>query len=796
MSLNPWVKAAMAVLLPVWIFVLGLNLVQFARGQVSFVYLTAQSDSPTSYPQVGVVRVAEVAEQSGLQAGDLLLRAGDTDLRGAGPFSSHAMILAEARDHQVPIVYQRQGEQIETVLDVSLRPAGRRYVNVFVSIVSGLFALLLILRAPGDPRTPALLFWYISFAIMHAPFQGQSPALTYASMALYFTTHIVILPLAVVIALKFAERKVTRLAYAGLWVLALAGPGRAAQYNGAFMSSELGQQLFSATNVATALVFLGIFAVTMFRADKLNRRQLSWILLGIYLGITPVAALEFAVVFKPELYALREVAPALMMTIPLGFLIAIVRYDLLDIHRIISATAAYTLLGVALLSGLLAVVPRAAAAATEAVGIPTETAQILLSLALAGILVPSYRVLGPQIDRIFFKERGIIKRGIDRLLYDMSGCAEPEAVGQLVGRQLDALLAPDVCAIYARSEGVYAPVFTRGSAVPPALAGEGPLIDKLEEMRKPVNVDRWRRRSGSAELGPADTAFLDTLGASVFIPVHHRGTLAIIICLGTKRSGDIYTASELALMGRVADRIATEFGRFDDAEIIRQSREMQDSLRHYVPGAIADRLSSGKSLEAGEREVSVLFVDIRGYTALSQGLAPDEIFSTVNQYTEAVSRVVRGHGGSVVEFNGDGMMVVFGAPEALEAKERAAVEAGREITSAVAALAPAAPVAGREHLSCGVGIATGPAFVGNIQAVDRMIWSAIGNTTNLAARLEALTRDLDADMVIDETTWQRLDGGRDDFEKRGGMSIRGRSEQQDIYLLPVKSAPPRRLVSD
>jgi adenylate cyclase len=157
----------------------------------------------------------------------------------------------------------------------------------------------------------------------------------------------------------------------------------------------------------------------------------------------------------------------------------------------------------------------------------------------------------------------------------------------------------------------------------------------------------------------------------------------------------------------------------------------------------------------------------------------------VNRYTETVSQIVRKHGGSVVEFNGDGMMAVFGAPAELPTKERAAVEASREIGPAVGALQTEGPEPTR--LSVGVGIATGVAFVGNIQAVDRMIWSAIGNTTNLAARLQALTRDLGAALVIDCATWESAQAAAAGFEKRSEVPIRGRRETQDVYVLPMDS---------
>ncbi len=133
------------------------------------------------------------------------------------------------------------------------------------------------------------------------------------------------------------------------------------------------------------------------------------------------------------------------------------------------------------------------------------------------------------------------------------------------------------------------------------------------------------------------------------------------------------------------------------------------------------------------------------------------------------------------------MMAVFGAPQTLPNKERAAVETARDILVAMESLRLEGAGADSPPLSVGVGIATGEAFVGNIRAVDRMIWSAIGNTTNLAARLQALTRDLDASIVIDEPTRREADYVAADFERREETPIRGRRETQDVYALPMRS---------
>jgi adenylate cyclase len=278
---------------------------------------------------------------------------------------------------------------------------------------------------------------------------------------------------------------------------------------------------------------------------------------------------------------------------------------------------------------------------------------------------------------------------------------------------------------------------------------------------------------------------LDSVGAAVLVPMHRGDTIAAFLCLGHKRSGDIYTATDLTLLTAVAEKVSAELRRFDEAEIALEVRAISDALRRYVPEPIAAQIVSGQNLEARECEVSVLFVDIRAYTSYAEDKPAAEVFSTVNRYTETVSRAVRAHGGTVVEFNGDGMMAVFGAPAPLAQKERAAVAASREIVLSVRSLDLGAQR--QQPLEVGVGIATGKAFVGNIQSIDRLIWSAIGDTSNLAARLQGLTRELNAAVAIDSTT--RINAGNvtDDFERHDNMPIRGRRQTADIYSLPLSA---------
>jgi class 3 adenylate cyclase len=224
--------------------------------------------------------------------------------------------------------------------------------------------------------------------------------------------------------------------------------------------------------------------------------------------------------------------------------------------------------------------------------------------------------------------------------------------------------------------------------------------------------------------------------------------------------------------------------RWRRSETLPQLVATQRALRRYVPDALAAQIERGGELKCGACEVSVLFADICGFTALSQGRGALEIFSIVNPYIRVVAAIVHRYGGYVAEFRGDGLMAIFGAPSALRQKERAAVEAGRAIVEAAAPMRLGARADGTP-ISVRVGVATGTDYVGDICAGDYVVWSAIGNTTNLAARLQGLTRQFDAGIMIDGRTRAAAGDAANGFQVRPNVPIRGWQGTEDVYLLPL-----------
>ena len=292
------------------------------------------------------------------------------------------------------------------------------------------------------------------------------------------------------------------------------------------------------------------------------------------------------------------------------------------------------------------------------------------------------------------------------------------------------------------------------------------MVHLLEEHGAPVAAPRWRRWLRSGSIDGAEAASLETIRPEVIVPIAGDEHLIAFLCLGPRRSGDLYARSDQAWLAALADRASRQLLRFGDAEILRHGREMRQKLARYVPGPIAQRLEVGREVEPSEQPVSLMFADIRGYTPYADSHPAGEVFSLVSRYAETLSQIVQRHQGSVVELQGDGVLVAFGAPEPLADKEACAVRAALERG---------------EELAVGVGIATGPAFVGNIETVDRSVWAAIGVTTNMAGRLQELTRSLEVSIAIDEPTWKEAGASVRGFERHPAIRIRGRAEPHDVW---------------
>jgi class 3 adenylate cyclase len=780
-----------AAVFAVWTVSFALHVARLATGRIGWVPAALRAGAPGEAPWVAEVWRGDALAGDALRAGDRIVSVGARSALGASREELIALLFAEADPElRVALRVARGGEERDAALQLDPVPLPwRTAVLSFAFAAIGIFGFR---RARGSPASRAFFLAAVAYGLHWHAFPGDGADANRLALWTLALAPAVAGPQCVRVLLLFPEESASRSRTARYapWLFALNGPALTSWVFGTPLLPSLGQPLALAGNVAVIAALLALLARGYARSGAFGRRQLRWALLGFYLGLAaPLLAAGVALLI-PRLWWLYHVSLCSAVAIPLCLFVAFQRDHLLDVDRLISAAASYSLILGAALAVLLAAAPAASAALAEATALDPETSQILLAVAVAPLVGLAQRGVRPRLERALFPERRALERGAGQLRVEVQRCQRPGDVLALLGARLQELVRPDCIALYGRaaetagSAGpVYAPVFARGAAIAPSLGAAGPIVGLLAQQGQALDLARFRGRASSAA-ARAERAVFEGMGTELLVPLLLEEELVAFACLGQKESGDIYTESDRALLQSVADLACTELRRFGQEETRRQEREMMDRLRRFVPGAIAEEIAGGGSLEEGEREISVLFVDVRGYTGFAERRAAPEIFAGVNRYTQAVSDVVLRHGGVVVEFNGDGMMAVFGAPRPLPRKEESAVRAAREITAAVGAL----DLAGT-HLSVGVGVASGPAFVGSVRAVDRHIWSALGNTTNLAARLEKLTREIDAAIALDEATWKAAGPAGEGFGLHPGQRIRGRTEPVDVYALPL-SPPP------
>jgi len=241
------------------------------------------------------------------------------------------------------------------------------------------------------------------------------------------------------------------------------------------------------------------------------------------------------------------------------------------------------------------------------------------------------------------------------------------------------------------------------------------------------------------------------------------------------------------LTARVPVRSTDELGELSDGfnamiEGLRAAERARELFGRYVSPAVARQaLERGIALGGELTHATAMFVDLRGFTALSQRLSPDRIVDLLNEYYALVENACEPEGGIITQFLGDGIVIVFGAPlRPLPDHARRAVLAALAAQRALAARTRA----GHEPLRAGIGICTGEMIAGNIGTAGRVTYTIVGDAVNQAARLQVKTRDLDASILVTESTRAAL-GAPDGFVLRscGSVPLKGFAAPVEVYAV-------------
>ena len=721
---------------PLWIAAFSLHVRQVATGRLAWVGVFVTSPAAGEYPQVRGFWRGMAGERSGLEVGDRLTSVGGMDLRGAGPVGFAARAQAAAGvDLRVPVAFERDGALRQAVLQ--LDPA--RFPWRIAPFVAGLViaGVAVLLRVPDLPIGRAFFLAAIAYAAQWTFFAGGPPLQTEAWAVFFFAASLVVFPLCLRVALLYPADAVPagkRLPH-WPWLFAVYGPVAFSWVFGTPLAPPLGQQAPMLLNVAFITTLLAVLTRNYRRSGPVGRRQLKWALLGLYVGLTPMLAVDTVAAFLPRWWWMHEVVAVFLLAIPAGLLVGIAWFNLFDVDRLITATAVYSILSFFVLAGLLILAPLAARASSVSLGVDPFVGQIVLSAFLAAAVFPARNAVRRPVERLLFAERFALRAGVDRLLREVvDGNSAADLIAEARVR-LVALLRPERCDAYALGGPSAAPLFTplEGAAAGvESISAAGPVARAIEGDGAPLDLQGGRRAGGGGAIDAARRRALEPLKASVVLPVLRGQSLVGFFVLGPKRSGDVYTETDLVFLGAVARHLSSEILRLEISSNF--PRKVMDLL-----------LRDPRELEPKARTVTIL---VCRWELDAEGVTRDAVQKLQDRCMAALEKVVDRRSGILLNRLGDTAVAIWNAPVASPDHAVRCCEAALELSDSAMLLETAEENGDAVRGRVRIGVHTGEATVGNFGTGQRVAYDARGECLRLATELESLNEIYGTSVLI------------------------------------------------
>ena len=217
------------------------------------------------------------------------------------------------------------------------------------------------------------------------------------------------------------------------------------------------------------------------------------------------------------------------------------------------------------------------------------------------------------------------------------------------------------------------------------------------------------------------------------------------------------------------------------AKSLKEKEFMRDTFGKIVTPQVRDYLLNGNIELGGETvDVTVMFCDIRGFTSLSENMAPEKIVALLNEYFTGLEKCITSHGGVINKYIGDAVMALFGAPVHSETHAEDAFAAALSMRQELIEMNKGFLQKGFPEIRFGIGLHSGPVLAGNIGASNRMEYTVIGDTVNTASRIEGLCKTYQKDLLISEST-ARLINPSKPLSFVAESEIRGKKEKVKLY---------------
>ncbi len=274
------------------------------------------------------------------------------------------------------------------------------------------------------------------------------------------------------------------------------------------------------------------------------------------------------------------------------------------------------------------------------------------------------------------------------------------------------------------------------------------------------------------------------------LPIRHQGEIQALLYLENSEASDVFTPDRLELLSMLSGQIAISL---ENARLYQRLRRLNESFARFVPEGFLAFLQKGSVTDVAlgdqvERRMSLLFSDVRGFTARAERVPAARTFALLNDYLGRMVPVIEARGGVIDKYVGDAIMALFPEPGGADAALQAALDMLRQRDQFNQELVQR----GESPLAMGIGLHTGTVMLGTIGSEARMDGTVIGDTVNLASRMEGVTRQYGLDLVLSGDTHRALDFPSNYLLREiDRVQVVGRDQPVDVYEV-FEADPPAR----
>lgn len=517
--------------------------------------------------------------------------------------------------------------------------------------------------------------------------------------------------------------------------------------------------------VATLLFLLGSLTYTAWRATSpVARYRAGTVFFGFATGfIIPVCAESAALLFQVNL----PLASVWLLTLflPLSITYAMLRYNLFNVSALLRRTLTYSMLTGTVIATYLLLIWLLDTLLQDVPLARSRVFPVLFGLAVLFGFNPLRERIQRGLDRVFFHSRYNFRQTIEELSRDLTTMLDLDAIARrIVHTVMQALNVTSVALYLDNGKGTYTALEVAGETarqlarVQPTR--DDPIVALIAQRRRGLSRYDIEANPTLLQRVPTARAAFEHLGVSVALPLLFKGELIGLLALGDKKSGAVFIEADLELLRTLTNQSAIALAH---AQAYRSLQETNAALRaavrkvellehvkthlgKFVPAAvrqIIERDPTAPALDKHEQDVTVLFLDIAGYTSISEALDQDKVNYLVERYFSSFLDDIYAHQGDINETAGDGLMIIF-RHEDPHAHACAAVRTALAIRDKTRRI-NAELAATYAPITVNMGINSGVAAVGSTKFESaigtRWTFTASGPVTNLAARIGAHASD-------------------------------------------------------